>query len=120
MPPPDPEELLVAARSRVSAARALLGRPLQCQAGEYVTLFREAQGYLEWLRDSLRLSAPSSHLRPQATALAGEIRQVGLLLDRAAFLGRRWLEAWHPVSPEYTASGSRPLLRIRGAISYTG
>ncbi|MGD0364685.1 MAG: hypothetical protein ABSC93_27725 [Bryobacteraceae bacterium] len=119
MPSPDPKELLVAARSRVSAARALLGRPLQCEAGECVTLFREAQGYLEWLRDSLPLSARSSHLLPQATALAGEIRHAGLLLDRAAILGCRWLEAWRPVSPEYTASGIRPP-RIRGAISYTG
>jgi hypothetical protein len=119
MTSPDPKELLVAARSRVSVARALLGRPLQCEAGECVTLFREAQGYLEWLRDSFPPSARSSHLLPQATALAGEIRQVGFLLDRAALLGRRWLEAWRPVSPEYTASGIRPP-HIGGAISFTG
>ena len=73
-----------------------------------MTLFREAQGYLEWLRDSLAPPARPAVFAPPGAALAGEIRQVGVLLDQAARFGRRWLEACGAISPEYTASGHPP------------
>jgi hypothetical protein len=121
MPPPNPAELLAAAQSRVGDVRALLARPRDCRIEECVTLFREAQGYLEWLRDSLPPSAPAPvSLRPKAIALAAEIRQLKVLIDRAALLGGRWLAALQPVSLEYSASGSRPRLRVSGVLSYTG
>lgn len=106
MPKPDPQVLLTAAQSRVRGARALLARPRDCNLDECVTLFREAQGYLEWLRDSLPPAGDSGRgLRRQATTLAGEIRLAGVLLEQAARSGRRWLERLRPPGPEYTASG---------------
>src|ERR1039458_5125916 len=131
----DLQGLLAAAQSRVRGARALLARPRACNPDECVTLFREAQGYLEWLRDSLpragrwaeglRDTPPQAgpagrDLRRQATGLAGEIRQAGVLLEQAARLGRRWLAALRPMGPQYTASGSAVPVRIRGRISFLG
>jgi hypothetical protein len=117
----DLPELLAAAQARVRAACALLARPRACNLDECVTLFREAQGYLEWLRDSLSHAGPAGRgLRHQATTLAGETRQAGILLDQAARFGRRWLERLRSISPEYTASGGRIPLQIRGRISFLG
>jgi hypothetical protein len=77
--------LLAAAQSRVRGARAMLARPRTCNLDECVTLFREAQGYVEWFRDSLPQAGPAPRgLRRQATVLAGEIRQAGVLLEQAA------------------------------------
>jgi hypothetical protein len=117
----DLEELLAAAQSRVRGARILLARPRACNLDECVTLFREAQGYLEWFRDSFPPSgAAAPGLRRTATTLAGEIRQAGVLLEQAAQFGRRWLERLRPAAPEYTASGARAPLDIRGRISFLG
>jgi hypothetical protein len=117
----DLQGLLAAAQSRVRGARALLARPRACNPDECVTLFREAQGYLEWLRDSLPQAGPAGRdLRRQATGLAGEIRQAGVLLEQAARLGRRWLAGLRSMAPEYTASGSAVPVRIRGRISFLG
>ncbi|MGA2589490.1 MAG: hypothetical protein ABSH32_06225 [Bryobacteraceae bacterium] len=117
----DLQGLLAAAQSRVRGARALLARPRACNLDECVTLFREAQGYLEWLRDRLPQAGPASRdLRPHATTLAGEIRQAGVLIEQAARYGRRWLERLRSISPEYTASGSAVPLQIRGHISFLG
>jgi hypothetical protein len=117
----DLQGLLAAAQSRVRGVRALLARPRVCNLDECVTLFREAQGYLEWLRDRLPQAGPASRdLRPQASTLAGEIRQAGVLLEQAARYGRRWLERLRSISPEYTASGSAAPLQIRGHISFLG
>ena len=117
----DLQGLLAAAQSRVRGARALLARPRVCNLDACVTLFREAQGYLEWLRDRLPQTGPASRdLRAQATTLAGEIRQAGVLLEQAARYGRRWLERLASISPEYTASGSEVPLQISGHISFLG
>jgi hypothetical protein len=117
----DLPELLAAAQSRVRGACALLARPRACHLEECVTLFRETQGYLEWLRDNLSHAGPPGRdLRRQATALAGEMRQAGILLELAARSGRRWLERLRSMSPEYTAAGSRVPLQIRGRISFLG
>jgi len=117
----DLQGLLAAAQSRVRGARALLARPRTCNLDECVTLFREAQGYLEWLRDRLPQIVPASRdLRAQATTLIGEIRQAGVLLDQAAHYGRRWLERLGSRSPEYTASGSAVPLQVGGHISFLG
>jgi hypothetical protein len=118
----DLQGLLVAAQSRVRGVRALLARPLACNPDECITLIREAQGYLEWLRDSLPLAGPAAapELHRQATALAGEIGQAGALLQQAARFGRRWLDRLRAMNPEYTSSGATVPLRIRGQISYLG
>jgi len=117
----DLDGLLAAAQSRVRGARALLARPLACNPDECITLFREAQGYLEWLRDSLPQARPAGRdLRRQAIDLAGEIRQARILLDRAAILGRRWFAGLRSMAPEYTASGTAAPVRIRGSISFLG
>jgi len=117
----DLQGLLSAARSRVRGARALLARPRACNPDECVTLFREAQGYLEWFRDSISRAGPGGRdLRRQAIALAGEIRQAGVLIEQAASLGRRWLASLRSMAPEYTASGSEVPLHIRGRISFLG
>ena len=121
MPERDLQGLLAAAQLRVRGAQALLARPRACNPDECVTLFREAQGYLEWLRDSLSLAGPVGlGWRPQAAALAGEIRQAGVLLQQGALLGRRWLAGLRAMAPEYTASGSAAPLRIRGRVSFLG
>ena len=117
----DLQGLLAAAQSRVTGARALLARPRACNADECVTLFREAQGYLEWLRDSLPQAGPVGRdLRRQAIGLAGEIRQAGVLLDQAARLGVRWLAGLRSMAREYTPSGSAVPVRIRGRVSVLG
>lgn len=117
----DLQGLLVAAQSRVRGVRALLARPLACNPDECITLFREAQGYLEWLRDSLAVAGPAGpELRCQAIAVAGEIGQAGALLQQAARFSRRWLDRLRAMSPEYTSSGATVPLRIRGQISYLG
>ncbi len=113
--------LLAAAQSRVRGARAMLARPRTCNLDECVTLFREAQGYVEWFRDSLPQAGPAPRgLRRQATVLAGEIRQAGVLLEQAARSSRRWLERLRSAGPAYTASGSRTPLNICGHISFLG
>ena len=85
----DLQGLLAAAESRVRAVHALLARPRACNLEECVTLVREAQGYLEWLRDSLPQAGPVSRgLRPRAATLACEIRQAGVLLQQGALLRR--------------------------------
>jgi len=119
---PDVQRLLAAAQSRVRAVRALLARPRACNPEECVTLFREAQGYLEWVRDSLaRASRPAGpDLRRMATSLAGELQQAGVLIEQAALLGRRWLAGLRAASPEYTAAGSAKPLRLPGSISVLG
>jgi len=117
----DLQGLLAAAQSRVRSARALLARPRACHPDECVTLFREAQGYLEWFRDSLpQAGPPARDSRRQAIVLAGEIRQAGVLMEQAARRGRRWLERLQPAPPEYTASGNRAPLDIRGHVSFLG
>ena len=117
----DPEGLLAAAQLRITGARALMARPRACDAERCITLFREAQGYLEWARDSLSHAGPvSGNLRGQAIALASEIQQAGILLEHVAHFGRRWLEGLRSSSPEYTASGSRVPPRMLGHISVTG
>ena len=61
---PDLRDLLAAAQTRIQGARALLARPRTCNPDECITLFREAQGYMEWLRDRLAQASPvSSDLR---------------------------------------------------------
>ncbi|MGA3042644.1 MAG: hypothetical protein ABSF54_17855 [Bryobacteraceae bacterium] len=121
MPERDLQKLLAAAGSRVRGARVLLLRPRTCNLDECVSLFREAQGYLEWFRDSLSRAGPATRgLRHQATVLAAEIQQAGILLEQAARSGRRWLERLRAVSPEYTASGGRAPLELRGRISFLG
>lgn len=118
---PDLRDLLAAAQTRIQGARALLARPRTCNPDECITLFREAQGYMEWLRDRLAQASPvSSDLRAQAVELAAEIRQAGVLLAQAAHYGRRWLERLRSISPEYTASGDHLPQPIRGRISYLG
>jgi len=117
----DLQGLMAAAQSRVRSARSLLARPRACNPDECVTLFREAQGYLEWLRDSLTQAGPAGRdMRRQATTLAGEIHQAGVLLEQGALLGRRWLERLRSMAPEYTASGSAVPVQIRGRISFLG
>lgn len=121
MPGPDLQGLLAAAQSRVRGARAMLARPRACNPDECLALFREAQGYLEWFRDSLpKAGASNRALRHQAIALAAEIRQAGVLLEPAARCGRRWLERIGTRSPEYTASGDTVPLRIHGRMSLLG
>ncbi|MGA2735975.1 MAG: hypothetical protein ABSG65_00835 [Bryobacteraceae bacterium] len=117
---PDPQELLAAAQTRVRGVAALLARPRACNPDECITLFREAQGYLEWLRDSLPPAAPVRGLHRQASGLAGEVRQAGVLVEHAARYGRRWLERLGSAPPEYTAAGSAVPLHIRGHISFLG
>jgi len=117
----DLQGLLAAAQARVRGAHALLERPRACNLEQCVTLFREAQGYLEWLRDSLSRAEPVGRdLRPQAATLAGEIRHAAVLLQQGALLGRRWLAGLRAMAPEYTASGSAAPLHIRGRISFLG
>ncbi|HLY19874.1 MAG TPA: hypothetical protein VKR61_21755 [Bryobacteraceae bacterium] len=120
MPDHDSPRLLAAARARVAGARSLLARPRACNLDECVTLLREAQGYLEWLRDSLpRAGSARPDLRGQALALAGEIRQAGVLLEQAARFGRRWLERLQSAAG-YTAAGTCVPLQPRGQISLFG
>jgi hypothetical protein len=118
---PDLYGLLAAAQSRVRGARALLARPRACNLDECVTLFREAQGYLEWFRDTLPRAGPAGReLRRQATTLAAELLQAGVLLEQGACLGRRWLASLRAAAPEYTASGNEVPVHIRGRISLLG
>jgi len=117
----DLQGLLAAAQLRVGGARALLARPRACPPDECVTLLREAQGYMEWFRDSLPKAGPvSGDLRQQAAVLAGEVQQAGILLEGTARRGRRWLENLRSFSPEYTASGGRLARPMQGRLSYTG
>jgi len=117
----DLQELLTAAQSRVRGARILLARPRDCNMDQCVTLFREAQGYLEWARDCLPPAAPGrADMRRQAALLAAEVRHAGVLLDQGARAGRRWLQTLRPAAPEYTASGSPVPFRVRAQISFLG
>jgi len=112
--------LLDAARARLSQARALLLHPRDCHLEDCTTLFREAQGYLEWLRDSLPTKPPVAHnLHPQMIALGVEIQHTGILLDQAARSGRAWLERIQ-ASAGYTAAGACLPLQGPGQISFFG
>lgn len=118
----DLQALLSAAQSRIRGVCVLLAKPRHCHPRECVALFREAQGYLEWFRDSVRVAAapPARGLRRQATELAEEIRHAAILLERTALYGGRWLERIRATAPEYTAAGGHALQQIRGHISYLG
>ena len=111
-------KLLIAAQSRVRRARAMLARPRSCRLDECLSVLCEAQGYLEWLRDSLP-GGPPGNLRAEALGLAGDIRQTSILLERAARLGRRWL-ARLAASAGYTAAGQCVPLAGRGRLSIIG
>ena len=120
MPERDPRALLKAARKRVALVRVRLAHPLTCNLDECVTLFREAQGYLEWLRDSLAAGETRGKLRAAAIAVAGEIRQAGILLEHAAHCGRRWLQRLEPSSAEYGAGGCPVRPHVPARISTLG
>jgi len=111
--------LLAAARTRVGKVRQLLVRPRACHLDECVTLLREAQGYLEWLRDRLAGGASARGLRGEARALAAEIRQAGALLAQAASRSQRWLERLRAAGG-YTAEGGLLPLAPRGSLSILG
>jgi len=120
MPGQNPQTLLAAAQARVGSARALLAHPRTCSLDECITLLREAQGYLEWVRDSLVGARPApGNLRAQAQALAVEIRHAGTLLEQAVRFGRRWLERLQS-SAGYTSGGTCVPLQPRGRISILG
>lgn len=121
MPENELQRLLTAAQARIREARAMLARPRACRLDECGTLFREAQGYLEWFRDSLsRAGVTHGSLRRQAAALAEEICQAGVLLEQAARFGRRWLDRLRAPAPEYTASGGIAPPDNRGHVSFLG
>jgi hypothetical protein len=114
-------QLLADAQSRVSSARGLLARPRTCNMDECLKYLREAQGYLEWLRDNLRDAGPAGlELREPLIALGREIRQAGALLEQAARFGRRWLERLLAANSSYTAAGGPPPLPARRCISILG
>ena len=114
-------QLLAAAQSRVSSARDLLARPRTCNMDECAKCLREAQGYLEWMRDSPREAGSGSReLREPLIALGREIRQARALLEQAARFGRRWLESLRATSSSYTAAGGPAPLPSRGHISILG
>jgi hypothetical protein len=114
-------ELLAAAQSRVSSACELLARPRTCNIDECADCLREAQRYLEGMRDSLRDAGPAGReLRAPLIALGREIRQAGALLEQAARIGRRWLDRLRPTSSSYTAAGGPAPLRACGRISILG
>ena len=116
-----PPQLLADAQSRVSSARDLLTRPCTCNMDDCLKYLREAQGYLEWLRDNLREAGPAGReLREPLIALGREIRQAGALLEQAARFGRRWLESLRATSSSYTAAGGPAPLPSRGHISILG
>jgi len=119
MPAQDLQALLAAAQDRVRGARTRLERPRACNLDECVTLLREAQGYLEWLRDSLPGAPVPRDLRARAAALARDIRHAGILLEQAARYGRRWLERLQ-LSGGYTPSGLLAPLEARGRLSFLG
>jgi len=113
--------LLKEARARVHATSALLGHPRTCKVDECVTLLREAQGYLEWLRDEMRTDRrETTQLRAQASSLASEIRRAGTLLEGAARMGRRWLERMTAGYAGYTAAGGMTRPPITGHVSILG
>ena len=115
------QQFLAAAQSRVNSARDLLMRPRTCNIDDCGRYLREAQGYLERLRDSLREAGPAGReLREPLIALGREIRQAGALLEQAARFGRRWLERLRATSSSYTAAGGPALLPARGRISILG
>jgi len=120
MPARPAEELLVAAALRVSWTRAVLARPRACHLDECVTWLREAQGYLEWLRDSLPgMPRDTRPLRKDAAALAAQIRHTDILLEQAARFGRHWIECLRS-SAAYKADGTFPPLAPCGRISFFG
>ncbi|HVN04289.1 MAG TPA: hypothetical protein VMT86_07710 [Bryobacteraceae bacterium] len=119
MPDPDLEKLR-AARARLAGARGRLARPRACSLDECVTLLREAQGYLEWLRDSLQAGRGlRPEARAQAVALRAEIRHTGVLLQEAVRRGRRWLERLQTAGG-YNSSGALLPLAPRGRIAILG
>ena len=114
-------QLLADAQSRVSSARDLLTRPCTCNMDDCLKYLREAQGYLEWLRDNLREAGPAGlELREPLIALGREIRQAGALLEQAAHFGRRWLERLLASNSSYTAAGGPAPLPARRCISILG
>jgi len=99
-------QLLAAAQSRVTSARALLARPRTCNLDECEECLREAQRYLESMREDLREAGPAAReFRGPLIALGREIRQVGALLEQAASFGRRWLERLRASHSAYTPAG---------------
>jgi hypothetical protein len=120
MPVQNPQTLLAAAQARVGSARALLAHPRTCNLDECIALLREAERYLEWVRDSMVAARPGpGNLRAQAKALAVEIRHTGTLLEQAVCCGRRWLERLQS-SAGYTCGGTCVPLQPRGRISIIG
>jgi hypothetical protein len=118
---PDPSELLAAAKQRVGGVRTMLQSPRSCRIDECLSLLREAQGYLEWLRDGLSGGAgqiPANWVTSMK-ALTLDIRQTGVLLEQAARFGRRWLERLES-NLGYTAAGLHPAWQPRGHIFYLG
>jgi len=114
-------ELLAKARARIGGARARLADPRTCAPGECVTLLREAQGYLEWLRDRLRGGARGSReLRDEAGRMGREIREAGVLLEQAARRGHRWLELARARHCGYTRAGLPGPLPPAGRLSIWG
>ncbi|MGA2134221.1 MAG: hypothetical protein ABSH50_18155 [Bryobacteraceae bacterium] len=119
MADPNPNMLLDAAQARIRGACLLLARPRACCLDECITQWREAQGYLEWLRDSLAGRATDKQLRAQIMAAAVDIRQAGILLEQAARSGRRWLDRLQ-TGGGYTADGTYRPLSGSGRISFFG
>src|SRR5690348_12115199 len=108
-----------AARGRVGDLRAALLRPRECDIEACITRLREAEGYLEWLRDSLdRQPRRVDGLGAQARALHAEIGQAAVLLEQAARYGRRRLDGRRP--PEYDALGAPAPFLVRGSVSLLG
>jgi len=115
------EQLLASAWSRVVDARALLAQPRACHPDACMALFGEAQASLERLRDTLPARGPAfPNVRRQALALAGQLGQTSVLVERAAQLGRRWLASLQSAAPEYTAAGGPAPPANRRCISLLG
>ena len=116
---PGPQELS-AARAHLQSVRALLEHPRTCHVEECLALLRAAQGQLELLRDRFPAARPAAlGWRAQVVALAVEIRQAGVLLERAVRLGRRWLDGLQSGSG-YTVAGVVAPLQVRGRLSIVG
>ncbi len=120
MPASHPMEMLASAQARVREARSLMLRPRGFDLDKCITLLRDAEGYMEWLRDYLGRSGERVFgLRAALQALARDIRQAGVLLDRAARQGGRWLLKLQ-AGGGYTPRGEPAPLQPRGRITVLG